>query len=154
MFTAIVTYGPCPFRAGFSEGGNVIITINIKDYMLRPCRTPRSPWTASTSAIPAPTAWLSHPTSRPEPITSPRQRRASRSAPPRESSSTGRKSNVQLNRESAVTDPNTVTFIVLDSGTSQSKLAGAAIYINGTEIGKTDTRDGKVQYPVPRASTG
>ncbi len=133
----------------FSESGNAIITINIKDYMLRPVPNASvsvdgvyigttgpdgliiaSSFTAGMHNITASAPGLEERTAEREFIN-------------------GENVNVQLNRESSVTDPNIVTFIVLDSGSSRSKLAGASVYIDGTEIGKTDTKDGKFQYLVP-----
>jgi polar amino acid transport system permease protein len=62
--------------------------------------------------------------------------------------SDGNTVNVQLNRDLTVTDPNIVTFIALDNGPALSKLAGAAIIVDGKEIGKTDTRNGHLQAIV------
>lgn len=132
-----------------SQDGNVIITINVKDYMLRPVPNASvsvdgiyigntgadgliiaSNFTAGVHNITASAPGLTERTAEREFIN-------------------GENVNVQLNRESTVNDPNIVTFIILDSGTSQSKLAGASVYIDGTEIGRTDTKDGKVQYLIP-----
>jgi polar amino acid transport system permease protein len=134
----------------FSDGGNVIVTINIKDYMLR--SVPNA--TVSVDGVLIGTTGadgvitVSGYTAGLHNITASADGLETRTAE-REFIS-GENINVQLNREIVTTDPGIVTFIVLDSGTSRSKLAGATVFIDGVAIGKTDTRDGKVQYMVPQ----
>jgi polar amino acid transport system permease protein len=141
---------PALSAPAFSQSENVIITINIKDYMLRSVANASVSvdgiYIGTTDAdgiiiVSSFTAGLHNITASAPGLT---ERTAEREF------ISGENINLQLNRESTVSDPDIVTFIVLDSGTSQSKLAGAAIYIDGTEIGKTDTKDGKVQYLVPQ----
>ncbi|MDI6897177.1 ABC transporter permease subunit [Methanocella conradii] len=141
----------CPLfcMPAFSQGGNVVVTINIKDYMLRP--VPNASVIVDDIFVGVTDRdgliTVSNFSAGPHNITASAEGLATRMA--EREFSDGAKVNVQLNRENVVTDPNIVTFIILDSGASKSKLAGATVYIDGELIGKTDTKDGKVQYLIP-----
>lgn len=132
-----------------SQAETVIITINVKDYMLRP---------VANASVSVDGAYIGD--TGPDGIVivtgfSAGAHNITASAPGLAERTAerdfvaGGSVNIQLNRESAAADPNIVTFIVLDSGESRSKLAGASVYIDGEEIGKSDTKDGKVAYLVP-----
>jgi polar amino acid transport system permease protein len=132
----------------FSQGGNVIVTITIKDYMLRP--VPNASVTVDDVFIGTTdrdgVILITNFSAGMHDVTASAEGLITRTA--EKEFSDGAKVNVQLNRGNVVTDPNIVTFIVLDNSTSMSKLA-AYVYVDGELIGQTDTRDGKVQYMVP-----
>ena len=62
--------------------------------------------------------------------------------------SSGVNFNIQLNRDNEVSDPDAVTFIVLDSGASSNKMAGVNVFVDGKLIGETNTKNGWVQALV------
>lgn len=131
-----------------SQSENVSISVCIKDYMLRPVFNATvyidgifvgltdTSGIVTTSGF---TAGLHNITAFAPGMT---ERTAERTF------SAGNTVNVQLNRNTTVTDPNIVTFIVLNNGTAFSKLAGASVIIDGQEIGKTNTANGHVQAVV------
>jgi polar amino acid transport system permease protein len=137
-----------PAAPALSQGANVSVAICIKDYMLRPVANATvhvdgvyvgltdGDGIVTTSAFTAGT----------HNITASAQGLTTRTA--ERTLVDGQQVNVQLNRDTSLTDPNIVTFVVLDNSASQSKLAGASISVDGSEVGRTDTRDGKVQALV------
>lgn len=148
LLIVILVLGPFFVTDAYSQSTNVSVAIAVKDYMLRPVENATVYVDDEFIGVTDYTGILttSGYTAGVHNITASAQGLIARTA--EREFVEGKQVNVQLNRDTTITDPKIITFVVLDNSASLSKLAGASIIVDGKVVGKTDTKDGKLQVVV------